>query len=109
MHKTFFAAAFTFSATAALADSFIMGPGRWTCQQVVAAAEGTDNVQKGQVVGWVLGYWSRSTEGRGDAFVDTVEKVGGRKIFEITVDRCRNSDPETPLFRVARSMVKNTK
>ena len=66
-------------------------------------------VQKGQLVGWLLGYWTAATFQRETAFVDIVENVGGEKIYEATIAECRKAPPNTPLFRVADSMIANTK
>ncbi len=97
------------AAAPARADQYVMGAGQWNCGEVVRVVdEGTDS-ELGQLVGWVLGFWSQATYTRDAAFVDTVEKVGGRAIFEATVARCKDATPSTRLHIVAASMVANTK
>ncbi len=109
MKRVFLAIGLMFAAPAALADGFVLGSGRWSCKDVIGAYEQGSPIQKGQLAGWLLGYWTAATFQRSDAFVDIVEKAGGQKIYEATVTECRNAPPDTLLFRVADSMIRNTK
>ncbi|MEM7438900.1 MAG: 5'-methylthioadenosine phosphorylase [Pseudomonadota bacterium] len=95
-------------AQTAVADGYVMGSGRWTCDRVTAAADGTD-LEKGQVFGWIMGVWSQETFHREVGFIDTVEKVGGLRIVELTIQECGKASGETPLFRVVQGMMANTK
>ena len=92
----------------ALADGFMMGSGQWTCGQAIGAWNGTP-IQKGQLAGWIMGYWSAATTARESAFVDTVEKVGGLKIVEATLAECQKAGSEAMLYRVTQGMIANTK
>ena len=98
----------TASITPVLADGFVMGSGRWTCGQAIQAWQGKP-IDKGQVAGWILGFWSAATFTRETGFVDTVERAGGLKIIEATLAECSKTSPDTPLYRVAQGMIENTK
>lgn len=93
----------------AAADQYIMGAGQWTCSDVVAAATSDDESRIGQLAGWILGFWSAATITRDNDFVDTVESVGGRGIYEATVNECAGAPPDELLYVVSNSMVVNTK
>lgn len=90
----------------AAADGYVMGSGRWTCADAIAAWNG-EPIDKGQFVGWVLGYWSAATFEREDSFVDIVENVGGEAILSSTLTECQ-AHPDEQLFVVVRSMIGNT-
>ncbi|EBA09174.1 hypothetical protein [Sagittula stellata] len=94
----------TFSST----DSYVMGAGGWTCAKVLETFHGTDESLKGQLAGWVLGVWTRATTEREKGFTDIVENVGGLKIYEATLNECRQAPPSTYLYRVAYKMIENT-
>ena len=96
------------SVAPAWSDGYVMGSGRWTCAQAIQAWEGKP-IDKGQLAGWIMGYWSAATFERETKFVDTVEKVGGLKIVEATLSECRKAPGETLLYKVTRSMIVNTK
>ena len=95
--------------TVAVADGYVLGAGRWSCADVIETHEQGSPIRQGQVVGWLLGYWSAATFQRETRFVDIVEQVGGRKIYEANIAECRKAPPETLLYRVADSMIENTK
>lgn len=90
-------------------DGYVMGAGRWSCGEVIDRLESGDTGLEGQLVGWILGYWSAATFARETGFVDTVEQVGGRAIFDATVAECHGAPPDTPLYIVTKSMISNTK
>lgn len=92
----------------AAADGFIMGAGRWSCGQALQAWQGKP-IDKGQLAGWILGYWSAATTTRDKGFVDTVERVGGLKIVEATLAECQKAGPDVPLYKVTQGMIVNTK
>jgi len=104
-----FALVLSLAASSATAGGFIMGAGRWTCAQVAETMASERVLDKGQVIGWVLGVWSLATVQRDEKFVDTVEKVGGQKIFEATIAECKKAPGDTMLFRVVDAMIRNTK
>lgn len=93
----------------ASADGFVMGAGRWTCEQVLAVAARAEGSEFEQLAGWVMGFWSHATFERETGFVDIVENVGGRGIFEATLGECQRAPGETQLYVVSRSMIENTK
>jgi len=105
------ASALAFSALGAplWADGYVMGAGRWSCGKAIEVYETGSPLDKGQFAGWILGYWSAATFERETAFIDTVERVGGIKIADITIAECRKAPPETPIFKVTQSMIRNTK
>ena len=109
MRKTILAICMIVPGMTALADGFVLGSGRWTCGDVIKVSEQGSPIQKGQLIGWLMGYWSAATFQRETAFVDIVETVGGEKIYTASVDECRKAPPETLLYRVADSMIANTK
>ncbi|MCP5088263.1 MAG: 5'-methylthioadenosine phosphorylase [Rhodobacteraceae bacterium] len=92
----------------AAADGYVMGSGRWSCADAVAVYEGGSPLQKGQLAGWIMGFWSAATFERETKFVDIVESVGAEKITNSTVAECRKAS-EVPVYRVVRSMIENTK
>ena len=95
--------------TPAAADQFIMGAGSWPCGEVTRVAQSGSDSEVGQLAGWVLGFWSYATYERDNTFVNTVETVGGRGVFDATVQECAGADAEVLLHVVARSMAENTK
>ena len=92
----------------AQADSYILGAGRWTCQEVVTANDAQDQGKIFQAAGWLLGYWSAETNYRDDNFVDIVEQAGGLAIFNQSVAECRKVPEGTLLYELANSMINNT-
>ena len=92
----------------ASADGFILGAGRWTCVEVVAAHESGDMSNVGQALGWLFGYWSAATLNREESFTDIVENAGGRAIYDATVAECRKAPENAMLYQVAQSMIDNT-
>ncbi len=102
--------AFTFAqSTTTASDGFIMGAGRWTCADVLQVADSGSPIQKGQLAGWVLGFWSAATLTRETSFVDTVQGAGGERIYVATLDECRKAPGSVLLYRLSREMVRNTK
>ena len=92
----------------ASADSFILGAGRWTCEDVLAATENQDMAKVFQAVGWLLGYWSAETNYRDNNFVNIVEQAGGNAIVDQTLAECRKAPAGTMLYQLANSMIGNT-
>lgn len=109
MKQLFLAAAVAFVPTLAVADGFVMGAGRWTCGQALNVSQTGSPIEKGQLIGWLLGFWSAATFEREVGFVDTVEKAGGEAIYNATLQQCAKAPADTVLFRVVRSMIENTK
>jgi len=109
MKRLLLATAFTLATSAALADGFVIGAGRWTCAKAIEVFERGPDIDKGQLAGWIMGFWSSATFQRETGFVDRVEAVGGMKIANATVAECRKAPPDTMIFRVAQSMIRNTK
>lgn len=101
--------ALTFSGGAAFADAFILGSGRWTCEQSISVYKTGTDLQKGQLVGWILGTWTSATFSREKEFIDTVERVGGQKIVESTISVCGNAPPETLVYQIVNRMIRDTK
>lgn len=93
----------------AIADGFILGAGRWTCADALAVGETGKPIEIGQMVGWVLGYWSAETYYRGEDFTDKVEAAGGKQVFQAMLAECRKAPPETPVFRVVQAIISGTK
>ena len=109
MFRNLFTAALFALPTHALADGYVFGAGRWTCAKAIEVYEAGTPLDKGQLVGWILGYWSHATFSREKGFIDTVEKVGGIKIATATVDECRKAPADLMIFKVADGMIANTK
>ena len=95
--------------SAAQADGYVLGAGRWSCAETIEAIDGGDASLVGQAAGWIMGYWSAATFHRETGFIDIVEQVGGRTVYEKTVEECRKAPPETLLYTVADAMISNTK
>ena len=94
---------------AASADGYVLGAGRWTCGDAVRVFETGTQIEKGQLFGWLMGFWSSATFQRETGFVDVVENAGGEAIANATVEECRNASADTLIFRVAQTMIRNTK
>ena len=92
----------------AQADSYILGAGRWTCQDLLTANETQDMAKVFQAAGWLLGYWSAETNYRDNSFVDIVENAGGQAIFNQTLKECGTAPEGTLLYELANSMIGNT-
>lgn len=93
----------------ALADGYVMGAGRWTCADALAVAKSDDASRVGQLAGWIMGFWSAATFQRESSFVDIVENVGAQKIYEATLTECQKAPGDVPIYKVAESMISNTK
>lgn len=91
-----------------IADGYVLGAGRWTCAEVVRVADGGSQSEVGQMAGWLFGFWSAETFGAETAFIDIVENAGERKILDLSIAECRKAPPETLLFRVTQSIIRNT-
>jgi hypothetical protein len=91
------------------ADGFVLGAGRWTCATAIAVYQEGTPVEKGQLAGWIMGYWSAATFSRETSFIGTVERVGAEKIATATIDQCRGADADAMVFRVVQGMISNTK
>jgi hypothetical protein len=89
-------------------DGYIMGAGRWTCADALNIVQNGSPSQKGQLAGWILGFWSSATLSRETGFVNTVERVGGEKVYTATLTECQKAPGSTLLYRVASEMIKNT-
>ena len=94
--------------TIAQADSYILGAGRWTCEQVIAADEAQDMSKVFQAFGWLMGYWSAETNYHDNNFVDIVEQAGGQAIYNQSLIECRKAPEGTMLYEVVNSMINNT-
>lgn len=90
------------------ADGYILGVGRWSCADVVEAAQNGSPIQRGQLVGWILGYWSAITTTKPTEFIDIVERVGAETVYTETVKACQDSDPDVMLFQATQNIIKNT-
>ena len=95
--------------TVTRSDGYVMGAGRWTCDDALTIAQSGTPIQKGQLAGWIFGFWSSATFHRESSFVDTVEQVGGKKIYDATFAECAKAPGSTLIHVVVRSMIKNTK
>ena len=84
-------------ATQAQADVDVLGAGRWSCAEMIGAADTGNSAGIGQVAGWGLGYRSGATFTRETGFADIVEPVAGQAICQNTVAQCRNAPPDTML------------
>ncbi len=92
----------------AAADSYFLGAGRWTCEDLLIANQTQDMAKVFQAVGWLLGYWSAETNYRDTSFVDIVEQAGGRAIFDQTLVECGKAPKDTLIYEIANSMIENT-
>jgi len=96
-------------AAPASAEGYVMGAGTWACGDVTQVAQAGNDNEVGQLAGWIMGFWSSATFTRETGFVDTVESVGGRGVFDATLAECAKAPPETLLHIVVQSMIRNTK
>lgn len=92
----------------AVADSYIIGAGRWSCADAIQVADSGTDSQKGQLGGWVFGYWSAVTTQKPTEFVDIVENAGGERILNLTIQACRDAPPETLIYQITDSLIRNT-
>lgn len=91
------------------ADGYIIGAGRWTCEKAIEVFETGDPSEKGQLAGWIFGFWSFATGTREKEFIDKVEAAGGIRIADLTIAECRKAPPETMVYQVSGSIIRNTK
>lgn len=91
----------------ALSEAYVMGSGRWTCERARAAFLTDNAADKGQVAGWILGYWSKSSFDQDTGFLDQLQEVGGIKIVDITLAECQKN-PNAMLFQVTEAILQNT-
>ena len=93
----------------AMADGFVLGSGRWVCGDVMRISQSGTPIEKGQLYGWIFGYWSAATFDRETRFGDIVENVGAEKIANATFGECGKAPPDTPLYKVVQEIIRNTK
>lgn len=87
---------------------FVMGPGQWTCAKMIEVdATGTD-IDAGLLAGWLMGYWSAVTFGADADFRSTVERFGGRGIYDWTLAECRKAAPGVQLYVLTQAIIQNT-
>ena len=91
------------------ADGYVMGAGRWTCTEAIRIAETGSPIEKGQLFGWIMGFWSAATFERETGFVDTVEAAGAKAIADATITECRKTPGDTALVRLSQTMIRNTR
>ncbi len=96
-------------AQAQMQEAFILGAGRWTCEEVIAANQNQDMARVFQAAGWLMGYWSAETAYRGENFVNIVEQAGGQAIYDQTLAECGKAPEGTLLYQLANSMISNTR
>jgi len=89
-------------------DGYVMGAGQWTCAEVIRVVDAGTPIEKGQLFGWIMGYWSAVTFRREEGFIDIVEQVGGLGISNATHARCKEAPEDALLYRVVQSMIINT-
>ena len=92
--------------TPGLADGYVMGAGRWTCEKVITVVDEKQANEFYQLAGWILGFWSRESLGREAAFNDMLEKQGGTTIVDFTVATCRKVAPETLVYQLTQDIIK---
>ena len=80
MRRLLLAATLALAAGPSLADGFVIGPGRWSCADAVRIWGAEMTPPKGQLAGWILGYWTAESFRREKAFVDRVEAAGGLEV-----------------------------
>ena len=93
----------------ARADGYVLGAGRWTCADAIRLYEAEPSSESYQFFGWLMGYWSAATFERETRFIDIVENAGGKAIADATIAECRAAKPETLVYKVTQSMIRNTK
>ncbi len=92
----------------AMADRYILGAGRWTCETLLTANESGDMAKVFQAVGWLLGYWSAESRHQSTRFVDIVEQAGGAALFDQTLAACRIAPAGSLLYEITDSIIETT-
>lgn len=87
---------------------FVLGSGTTTCADAVNIWENGEPLQVGELAGWVLGFWTRETFERDQAFTDILKTAGGRRIMELTIDECAKAPEDILLYQVTLSIIRNT-
>ncbi len=105
----FFALALAALPATVSAQGFVMGSGRWSCADAIRVFDSGTPIDKGQLFGWLMGFWTAATFDRETGFIDRVEAAGGEAIANATIEECRKAPADTLLYRVAQSMIRNTK
>lgn len=90
------------------ATGFVMGSGQWTCGDVLAVAQRGNELQRGQLFGWILGYWSAVSFSEEDSFAEVMSEAGGQNIANITIAECGRQPADAPLYLVTQGIVANS-
>lgn len=87
---------------------FVMGSGQWTCGDVLAVAQRGSELQRGQLFGWILGYWSAVSFAEEDSFAEVMSQAGGQGIANVTISECGRQPANAPLYLVTQGLVANS-
>lgn len=90
------------------AAGFVMGSGQWTCGDVLAVAQRGSDLQRGQMFGWILGYWSAVSFTEDDSFAQVMSEAGGQNIANVTIAECGRQPATAPLYLVTQGIVANS-
>lgn len=87
---------------------FVMGSGQWTCGDVLTVAQRGTDLQRGQLFGWILGYWSAVSFNEDDSFAQVMSQAGGQNIANVTIAECGRQPTNAPLYLVTQGIVANS-
>ena len=108
MRSAIFAAALACTPLTAQADDYqVFGYGNNTCESVIAAMQSEDPLQRGQVVGWILGFWSAASATRDAEFRKTMAEAGARQALDATLAQCEKN-PQAQLVAVTVQLIRAT-
>jgi hypothetical protein len=90
-------------------NGFVLGSGQWTCGDVLGVAQNGTPLDRGQMFGWIMGYWSAASFAESDAFIASMQTAGGQSIANITIAECRNQPAAAPLYLVTQGIIANSR
>ena len=91
------------------ADVYILGAGQWTCGQVLTLVPGGTPLDRGQLIGWIMGYWTAASFEKEDGLAQSLADAGGDAIVNVTLQECAAQPAGTPLFAVTQALIENTR
>lgn len=95
--------------TSAQADGFILGSGSWTCGQALATVQNGTPLDRGQLIGWIMGFWTAASFEKEDGLPQVLAQSGGQTVANLTINECRQQPANAPIYLVTQGLIENTR
>ncbi len=95
--------------TSAQADGFILGSGSWTCGQALATVQNGTPLDRGQLIGWIMGFWTAASFEQEDGLAQVLAQSGGQTVANLTINECRQQPANAPIYLVTQGLIENTR